>query len=94
MLHGPKLLLWLRFFMGFSILVSLTGLIKNEFKILFFSYLPKGFFAFGILDARFEPSFTKKIIKCLSDGCLICNNISIYEQEIWRCFEFGFQCYN
>ena len=35
MLHGPKILLWLRFFMSFSISFSLTGLIKNEFKTHF-----------------------------------------------------------
>ena len=66
MLHGPKLLLWLRFLMSFSISVSLTGLIKNEFEILFFRYLPKGFFAFGILDSRLEPTFPKKLLNVLA----------------------------
>ena len=46
-LHGPKLLLWLRYFTSFSISVSLKELIKNEFKTLL-KYLPKGFFPFGI----------------------------------------------
>ena len=41
--HGPKLLLWLRFFMSFSISVSLTGLINNEFKVLFLGTYKKGF---------------------------------------------------
>ena len=46
--------------MSSSILVSLTGLIKNKFRTLFFRSLPKGFFfAFGILDTRFEPTFIK-----------------------------------
>ena len=62
MLNGPKLLLWLRFLISFSISASLTVLIRNEFKTLSFRYLPKGFFAFGILDARFELTFTKKIL--------------------------------
>ena len=31
-------------------------------KFFFFRYLQKGFFAFGILDARFEPTFTKKLL--------------------------------
>ena len=79
MLHGPNILLWLRFFMSFSILLSLTGLIKNQFKTLFFRYLLKEFFTFGILAARFEPTFPKKI-KCLRDASFICNTISIYEQ--------------
>ena len=48
--------------MSFLISVSLTGLIKTEFKVLFFMYLQEGFFAFGILDARFEPTFTKKLL--------------------------------
>ena len=93
MLHESKLLFWLRSFVTLSISVSLTGSIKIEFNKIFFKYLPKGFFAFGILDARFESTFTKKI-KCLSDGSFICNNISIYKQRIWRGFGFGFQCYN
>ena len=58
-LHGPKLLLWLRFFMSLSVSVSLTLLIKNESETLFLRYLPKGFFALGFLDARFELAFTK-----------------------------------
>ena len=36
----------------------------------------------------------QKIIKCLSNGRFICNNICIYKQGIWMCFIFGFQCYN
>ena len=48
--------------MGFSISVSLRAVIKNEFKTLLLRYLPKGFFAFGILDAKFEPTFTKKLL--------------------------------
>ena len=55
-----NLFLWLRFFISFSISVFLTGLMKNELKI-FFKYLPSGFFAFGILDARFESTFTKTL---------------------------------
>ena len=31
-------------------------------KFFFFRYLQKGFFAFGILDARFEPTFRKKLL--------------------------------
>ena len=48
--------------MSFSISLSLTALIKNEFEILFFRYLQKVFFAFGILDGRFEPTFTRKLL--------------------------------
>ena len=32
----------------------------NEFKILFFKYVLKDLFPFGILDARFEQTLTKK----------------------------------
>ena len=45
--------------MSSSILVSLTGLIKNKFRTLFLGPYQKGFFAFGILDTRFEPTFIK-----------------------------------
>ena len=48
--------------MSFSIPVSLTGLIRNQFKTLLLSYSPKEFFTFGILDARFEPTFTNKLL--------------------------------
>ena len=43
MQHGLKLLLWLRFFMRFSISVSLTGLLKNEFKTVFLGTYQKSF---------------------------------------------------
>ena len=33
---------------------------KNEFRTLFLIYVLKGLFPFGILDARFEPTLTKK----------------------------------
>ena len=40
----------------------LTGLIKNEFKFLFFlGIYQKGILAFGVLDGRFEPTFNKKL---------------------------------
>ena len=32
---------------------------KNEFKTLFFKYVLKGIFPFGILDAIFELTLTK-----------------------------------
>ena len=35
---------------------------QNEFKTLFWRFLPKRFLAFGLLDARFEPTFTKKLL--------------------------------
>ena len=47
--------------MNFSISLSLTRLIKVKFNS-FIRYLQKGFFAFSILDARFEPTFTKKLL--------------------------------
>ena len=62
MLHGTKLLLWLRFVISFSIPVSLRRINKKWIENSFFRYLSKGFFAFGILDPRFEPTFTKKIL--------------------------------
>ena len=33
---------------------------KNEFTTLFLKYVLKGLFPFGILEARFEPTLTKK----------------------------------
>ena len=33
---------------------------KNEFTTLFLKYVLKGLFPFGILDARLEPTLTKK----------------------------------
>ena len=71
--------------------MSLTRLIKNEFKVLFFMYLQKGFFAFGILDARFEPKFRKKL---LNVSAMEVSFAIIYEQGIWRGFGFVFQRYN
>ena len=35
---------------------------RNEFTALFLKYVLKGFFPFGILDARFEPTLTKKLL--------------------------------
>ena len=32
---------------------------KNKFTTLFLKYALKGLFAFGILDARYEPPLTK-----------------------------------
>ena len=60
MLHRPWLLLWFRFFVSFSISVSLTELIKNELKTLFIRHLPIWFFALCILDTRFKPNIYKK----------------------------------
>ena len=36
------------------------NVMKNKFTTLFLKYALKGLFAFGILDARFEPPLTKK----------------------------------
>ena len=33
---------------------------KNEFTTLFLKIILKGLFPFGILDARFKPTLTKK----------------------------------
>ena len=56
MLHGPRLLFWLRLFINFSISVYWTKLMKNEFTNFFLKYVLKGLFHFGILDAKFEPT--------------------------------------
>ena len=42
--------------------MSLTELIKKYFKTLFFRYLPREFFALGILDASFEAKCLFAII--------------------------------
>ena len=60
MLYGPRLLFWLRLFISFSISDSWTGLMKNKFTTLFLKYILKGLFPFGIIDARLEPTLTKK----------------------------------
>ena len=57
MSHGPKLLLWLRFFMSFSISVSLTGLTKNEFKTLFLSSLSKKLLNVSTIEVLFAIIF-------------------------------------
>ena len=63
MLHGSKLTFVMgKIFMIFSVSVSLTGLLKNEFKPLFVGTYRKCFFVFGVLDVRFEPTFTKKLL--------------------------------
>ena len=57
MSHGPNLLLWLRFFMSFSISVSLTGLTKNEFKTLFLSSLSKKLLNVSTIEVLFAIIF-------------------------------------
>ena len=60
MLHGPLFLL--KLFSNFSISDSwtVTPFKKNEFATLSLKYVLKGLFPFGILDARLEPTLTKK----------------------------------
>ena len=51
---------------------------KNEFTTLFLKYVLKGLFSFRYFRRNiFEPILTKNI-EYLSDGILICNNVSIY----------------
>ena len=47
-------------FLNFSVINRTNR--KINFKNSFLRYLPKGFFAFGILNARFESTFTKKLL--------------------------------
>ena len=70
MSHGPKLLLWLRFFMSFSISVSLTGLTKNEFKTLFLSSLSKKLLNVSTIEVLFAIIFVLEqgIWRCFDCG--------------------------
>ena len=54
MLHEPKRLLWLRFFVSFSISVSLIGLIKNEFKTPFLRGTYQKFFSLLVLHLQIK----------------------------------------
>lgn len=54
MLQEPKRLLWLRFFVSFSISVSLIGLIKNEFKTPFLRGTYQKFFSLLVLHLHIK----------------------------------------
>ena len=77
MLHGPKLLLWLRFLMSFSISVSLTGLIKINSKLIFFLGTYQNDFLLWYFRCKVWINIYKKTIKFLSNKSFTCNNISV-----------------
>ena len=61
----------------FQLIPSCRAVFKTGNNFLGFLISPMGSLDMGIFFARFEPTFTKKLIECVRKLFSICNRIAI-----------------